>query len=461
MKYILILLTLLLSFLWAEDYKTIQRHIYKKMKIEPKVALVIGNEAYKKDKLHRTISDANNTKNFLESKGFKVIYAQNVKTKGAMKKLVNQFVNTIKKNGVGLFYFSGHGISAYNKNYILPIENESIFDDTDIEDIGMSINYLLEKLENKKNRLNIVILDACRNSLGKGSSMPLLSNDASGVYIAYATSMGTKARDNGVFTSSFIKNASIAGLKIEEVFKRVRVDVRKNSKGEQIPLEHNQIEGDFFFVLPKDASSMGNVVYNESKQDNSFLWWSLGGLLIILVFLLFLLFKLKEKKIVGNSSTDVGDEESSPYPSPEPKNEIKGTIKMNNLIYQNQPFTQQYSWQKAKEYASNLRLGGFDDWRLPTLKELRDLGNLELYGEEDVFWNEWYQKNKDYALVNSKGEKHFVHEKLIENMPKESIFWTAEAKDEDDIWVVAFHLGCDNVEYDEDKHYVLCVRDNK
>jgi len=89
------------------------------------------------------------------------------------------------------------------------------------DEVGLSVNYLLKKLENRQNRLNIVILDACRNSLEKGLSQPLLGDEASGIYIAYATAMGRRARYNGVFTSSFIKNASIAGLKIEDVFKRV------------------------------------------------------------------------------------------------------------------------------------------------------------------------------------------------------------------------------------------------
>ena len=135
---------------------------------------------------------------------------------------------------------------------------------------------------------------------------------------------------------------------------------------------------------------------------------------------------------------------------------------MGTVTYQNQPFTKKYTWQEAKEYAKNLRLGGFDDWRLPSLKELRALGNIELYdGEDDALWNEWYQNNKDNALVNSKGEKHFIHEKLVENMPKESIFWTIESKDEDDIYMVAFNLGCNYVDYSTSMYYILCVRDNK
>jgi hypothetical protein len=38
------------------------------------------------------------------------------------------------------------------------------------------------------------------------------------------------------------------------------------------------------------------------------------------------------------------------------------------------------SWDEALEYAANLRLGGFNDWRLPTDKELEALIDRTQYG---------------------------------------------------------------------------------
>jgi uncharacterized caspase-like protein len=461
MKKTTIFIILLTTSLFSTNYKTIQRAVYKKMQTEPKVALVIGNQNYKKDALKETISDASRTKNFLESVGFKVIYATDIRGKGEMRKLVNQFLATIEPNGVGLFYFSGHGMSANNENYLIPTENSSIAEETDIEDIGFRVNYLLKKLENKGNRLNIVILDACRNSLGRGADKPLFGDDASGVYIAYATAMGSKARDNGVFTSSFIRNASISGLKIEEVFKRVRVEVSKNTEGKQIPFTSSGLKGDFFFVLPKEGFAPNNSVVYREQSDDSFLWWLLGGLTIALVFLLFLLLKPKlSKPIPPHIDPPIPNPKKEPKSKPK-KREIKGAIEINGLIYQNQPFTKQLTWNQAKEYAKNLRLGGFDDWRLPTREELRALGNIKFYGEYDIFWEEWYKNHKDKALINSKGEKHFIRKEFLENMPKDSWFWTSEAKNRDDIWRVGFNMGCDDVSYDEDMSYVLCVREKR
>ena len=37
------------------------------------------------------------------------------------------------------------------------------------------------------------------------------------------------------------------GLKVEDVFKRVRIDVEKSSGGKQVPWESSSLKGDFYF----------------------------------------------------------------------------------------------------------------------------------------------------------------------------------------------------------------------
>ena len=244
----IIIFMVLTSFMFADGYKTITRAKYNELVQEPKVALVIGNKNYEQDSLTYPIVDATKIKKFLEGRGFKVIYALDVKTKGKLRALINQFIGSIQKDGVGLFYFSGHGMSAYHQNYLIPTKNSSIADDADIEDIGLSVGYLLRKLEKKGNRLNIVMLDACRNTLGKGSSSALGGDSAEGVFIAYATAEGKRAKDNGLFASSFVENAKIRGLTVEEVFKRVRKRI-KYATG-QTPFTNSGIVGDFYFSLP-------------------------------------------------------------------------------------------------------------------------------------------------------------------------------------------------------------------
>ncbi len=138
-------------------------------------------------------------------------------------------------------------------------------------------------------------------------------------------------------------------------------EVRQKTEGKQIPFTSSGLDGDFFFILPKDGLGDIPIIYNKkTKQDNTLGGWLLLGLIVALFYLLFLLLKPKgQKSKIGRIIT-----------------KPKGFIDMNELIYQNQPFTKQYSWQEAKEYAKNLKLGGFNDWRLPTREELRRLAIL-------------------------------------------------------------------------------------
>ena len=72
------------------------------------------------------------------------------------------------------------------------------------------------------------------------------------VFISFATSPGNVAEDgdsdagNGLFTQFLIKELQ-KPAKIEDVFKRVRLQVRQKSQGRQIPWESTSLEDDFAF----------------------------------------------------------------------------------------------------------------------------------------------------------------------------------------------------------------------
>jgi len=52
------------------------------------------------------------------------------------------------------------------------------------------------------------------------------------------------------------------------------------------------------------------------------------------------------------------------------------TDKVTGLMWQQVPPEAFYSWSEAQTYADNLDLGGYDDWRLPTMKELLSLADF-------------------------------------------------------------------------------------
>ena len=124
---------------------------------------------------------------------------------------------------------------------------------------------VLEAMEHANNRLNILILDACRDnpfeelSRSSGRSGGLAKLDASAetekeTFIAYAAAPGKVAFDgkgsNSPFTEALVEKMKIPGLKIEEVFKKVRKKVLEASEKKQQPWQTSSMVDDFYFVLP-------------------------------------------------------------------------------------------------------------------------------------------------------------------------------------------------------------------
>jgi len=140
---------------------------------------------------------------------------------------------------------------------------------------------------------------------------------------------------------------------------------------------------------------------------------------------------------------------------PSPKN----IVTIDGLMYQNQPFTEEYTWKEAKAYCSGLTLGGYSHWRLPTREELMKLANIELYHYDNWGgWEKWFNKNKHRRFKNSKGEYHFIDRRFIENMPKYSYFWTKEEKDSSHAWRVLFEDGYVYWDLKSFNYYALCVQ---
>jgi formylglycine-generating enzyme required for sulfatase activity len=114
-------------------------------------------------------------------------------------------------------------------------------------------------MEYARNRMNIVILDACRDnpfarSFRSGAQGLASLNAPTGTLIAYATAPGSVANDgqgeNGIYTGELVKVLNSPGLKIEDVFKQVRASVREITQGKQVPWESSSLEGDFYFKAP-------------------------------------------------------------------------------------------------------------------------------------------------------------------------------------------------------------------
>jgi len=232
--------------------------VHEQMVSERRVALVIGNGAYATGPLANPPSDAEAFAAVLRDLGFEVIARQDV-TQKEMKRALIEFGDELSAGGVGLFYYAGHGMQVNGRNYLIPVD-AVIEGEADVDIEGVDAGAVLAKMDNADNRLNLVILDACRNnpfersfrSSGQGLAM---LNAPSGTLVAYATAPGSVAVDTDSYTQTLLRHIKTEGLAIEDLFKAVRREVKAQTSAKQVPWESSSLEGDFYFMLPPEEGA--------------------------------------------------------------------------------------------------------------------------------------------------------------------------------------------------------------
>ncbi len=129
---------------------------------ERRIALVIGNGNYKHAPLKNPVNDAKDIGDALTNLGFTVILKTNVNQR-TTEETIREFGKKLRSDGVGLFYFAGHGLQVEGRNYLLPI-GADIESEADIKYEAVDAGRVLSQMEEAENGLNIVILDACRDN---------------------------------------------------------------------------------------------------------------------------------------------------------------------------------------------------------------------------------------------------------------------------------------------------------
>lgn len=246
---------------------------------ESRLALVIGNQAYAEQPLRNPVNDAKAIKAALERLGFKVIYRTDA-DQTAMEDALREFGQQLQRDGVGLFYYSGHGAQADGSNFLIPVQAH-IGGKTELKNRAVDAGSVLEAMEQAGSRVNIVILDACRDNPFKGfrsssAGLTTMSGPA-GSLIAYATAPGSVAADgsgsNGVYTKHLLHYLPQSGLTVEAMFKQVRQAVSEETAGDQVPWENTSLKGEFCFagcdgspVRPTESEQPTNM---DSTQEPS------------------------------------------------------------------------------------------------------------------------------------------------------------------------------------------------
>ena len=226
-----------------------------------RAALVIGNSEYPFGKLINPRNDAKLMASTLKQVGFEVTTVLDA-DRQTMQKALLDFSRAIRDTDtVGLFYYAGHGAQTGGENYLIPIDAD-IKAESELKLFGINVDEFVATLERANGRINIVILDSCRNNpFGSGTrslSRGLAPIDApTGTFIAYSTSPGQVALDgegeNSPYASALAKSIAAPGTSIEQAFKLARRDVLAATDKAQTPWETSSLTGDFYFEEPAAA----------------------------------------------------------------------------------------------------------------------------------------------------------------------------------------------------------------
>jgi len=226
--------------------------------VETRVALVVGNAVYAHAApLRNPVNDGTAMAKALESLGFDVVLLTNG-DRPAFVRGLSEFAKKLRPDGVALFYYAGHGIQVKGSNYLIPVDAD-IKTEYDAAFLSINVSDVLRMMDEASSRLNLVILDACRDNPYqrqlRSPSAGLAPVEAPrGTMVGYATAPGKTAADgdsdNGLYTGELLKAMATPGLKVEDVFKRAGAAVEAASGNRQTPWVHSSFRGDFYFIPP-------------------------------------------------------------------------------------------------------------------------------------------------------------------------------------------------------------------
>jgi uncharacterized caspase-like protein len=374
---------------------------------EQRTALVIGNSAYSSGPLKNPINDASDMAAMLKKLGFTVTLKKDA-TLREMEEAILAFGNSLKRGGVGLFYYTGHGVQVNGTNYLLPI-GARINKEADVKYEAVDANRILDEMASANNGLNIVMLDACRDNpfarsfRNAARGLAIVSSAPSGTFISYSTSPGNVARDgdgrNSPYTQAVLENIAKPGLSINNVFMNVRSKMKRETG--QIPWELSSLESNFYFVI---QDSRVNIITNDStystksdlKAEADELARQKAALEREKQEMAREKQELERQKALDAEREQLAAERRkleaerqqlamAKRPSQPTTGEIardgrfiaysNGTVldTRTNLMWAAKDNGSDINWSNAKSYCENYRGGGYTDWRMPTQDELAGL----------------------------------------------------------------------------------------
>ncbi len=235
---------------------------------DKRVALVVGIGAYRNvERLRNPANDAVLIAGTLKELGFTLVGdgPQTDLDKGGLTKAIEAFGRALTGADVALFYYSGHGLQVQGVNWLVPTDaNPTRTQDLDFQMVNADL--ITRQMDGARTKLNIVILDACRNNpfavsglRGTGGGLAEM-RAPEGTLISYATQPGAVAQDgkgmNSPYSMALADAMRVPGQDVFRTFNQVGLAVKRATGGEQQPwVSNSPIDGEFAFagLVPQAA----------------------------------------------------------------------------------------------------------------------------------------------------------------------------------------------------------------
>lgn len=232
---------------------------------EKRVALVIGNSAYKNvARLKNPANDAAAVVEMFKKAGFDSVDLRLDVSATDMRRALREFGNKTRDADVAVIYYAGHGIELDGTNYLIPVDAQ-LETDTDVLDETFALDRVLVAAEPAK-QLRLVILDACRDnpfaktmkrtvgSRAIGRGLAKVEPSSPNTMIAFAAKAGSTASDgdskNSPFATALVNHLAKPGLDLRKAFGFVRDDVLKATNNAQEPFVYGSLGGDDVTLVP-------------------------------------------------------------------------------------------------------------------------------------------------------------------------------------------------------------------
>ena len=211
-----------------------------------KVALIIGNAAYQaNDRLNNPVADAALTNKSLQSLGFATALATD-RTAAQLKRDLDTFALSASEADIALFFYAGHGISAENVNYLIPVDQRlASLKSIDLKREGISLRWIETLLNQSRASVSVMLIDACRNPLMRSAKQQGMVDRVKsdklphGLLTFFSTAPGAVAGDgtgkNSDFTIALNRHLARSELTLKQIVDATTTDVSAATGSTQIP----------------------------------------------------------------------------------------------------------------------------------------------------------------------------------------------------------------------------------